>query len=67
VPVLGDLPLVGKLFRSESSKSRKTNLVIFVTPRIIDPAGNPAHSDDEMPFAQTAFPSQTQVEPGPGQ
>lgn len=58
VPILGDLPLVGRLFRSESKNTAKKNLVIFVTPTIIDPAGNRLHSDDEMPFAQTTFPSQ---------
>jgi len=51
VPFLGDLPWVGKLFTSESSQSQKKNLVIFVTPTIIDPAGNRAHLDDQMPFA----------------
>ncbi|KAF0177216.1 MAG: Type II and III secretion system protein [Limisphaerales bacterium] len=51
VPVLGDLPLVGRLFRSETKTNRKKNLVIFVTPTIIDPAGNRVHTDDEMPFA----------------
>jgi len=58
VPVLGDLPLLGRFFRSESDAKQKKNLLIFVTPRIIDPAGNPVHSDDEMPFAQTAIPPQ---------
>jgi general secretion pathway protein D len=58
VPVLGDLPLVGRLFRSESSVSAKKNLVIFVTPTIIDPAGNRVHTDDELPFAQSGPPSQ---------
>jgi general secretion pathway protein D len=58
VPVLGDLPLVGKLFRSESSQTRKKNLMIFVTPTIIDPSGNRAHSDDELPFTQSAIPPQ---------
>jgi type II secretory pathway component GspD/PulD (secretin) len=58
VPLLGDLPLVGRLFRSESSASSKKNLMIFVTPTIIDPAGNRYHSDDEMPFAQNAIPVQ---------
>lgn len=52
VPILGDLPFVGKLFRSESSVNNKKNLVIFVTPTIIDPAGNRAHAEDELPFAQ---------------
>ena len=38
VPVLGDLPLVGRLFQSESTDSEKDNALIFVTPTIIDPA-----------------------------
>jgi len=59
VPILGDLPYVGRLFRSESKNTSKRNLVIFVTPTIIDPAGNRMHSEDEMPFAQTSFPSQS--------
>jgi len=58
IPVLGDLPFVGRLFRSESSANSKRNLMIFVTPTIIDPAGNPAHSAEEMPFAQTGIPAQ---------
>ena len=58
VPVLGDLPIAGRLFRSESSSTRKKNLLIFVTPTIIDPAGNRVHSDQDLPFAQTAVPAQ---------
>jgi general secretion pathway protein D len=61
VPVLGDLPFVGRFFTSESSSASKRNLMIFVTPRIIDPAGNPLHSEDEMPFAQSAIPAQKPV------
>jgi len=63
VPVLGDLPLVGRMFRSESSSTLKKNLVIFVTPTIIDPAGNRLHTEEEMPFAQTAIPPQPPVAP----
>jgi type II secretory pathway component GspD/PulD (secretin) len=58
VPVLGDLPMFGRLFRSEASSSQKKNLVIFVTPTIIDPAGNRVHSEEELPFAQNAIPPQ---------
>jgi general secretion pathway protein D len=58
IPVLGDLPLLGRLFRSESSSTTKKNLIIFVTPTIIDPSGNRMHSEDEMPFAQNAIPTQ---------
>jgi len=60
VPILGDIPLIGRLFRSEASQTQKKNLVIFVTPTIIDAAGNRFHSEDEMPFGQPAFPSQPQ-------
>jgi general secretion pathway protein D len=61
VPVLGDLPLVGRLFQSQTKISVKKNLMIFVTATIVDPAGNRVHSDDELPFAQTSIPPQ---EPG---
>jgi type II secretory pathway component GspD/PulD (secretin) len=63
VPFLGDLPGVGKLFQSQSKVSVKKNLMIFVTATIIDPAGNRVHSDDELPFTQTAVPAQP---PGAG-
>ena len=58
VPILGDLPFVGRLFRSESNESNKKNLLVFVTPTIIDPAGNRLHTDDEMPFARNSIPPQ---------
>lgn len=65
IPMLGDLPLVGRLFRSESSSTSKKNLMIFVTPTIIDPAGNRSHSEEEMPFAQNSIPSQSRTLPSP--
>lgn len=36
IPVLGDIPWVGAAFRSEANDFNKTELVIFLTPRIID-------------------------------
>ncbi|MFT4978656.1 MAG: type II secretory pathway component GspD/PulD (secretin) [Myxococcota bacterium] len=36
VPILGDLPLLGKLFRGTRTQTRKTNLLIFLTPHVID-------------------------------
>lgn len=63
VPLFGDLPFVGRLFRSESSVTKKKNLMIFVTPTIIDPAGNRVHTDEDMPFAANAFPTQRTVTP----
>src|SRR5690606_7514775 len=35
IPVLGDIPILGWLFRSASSVSEKTNLFMFITPQII--------------------------------
>jgi general secretion pathway protein D len=63
VPVIGDIPILGRLFQSQSKSSVKKNLMIFVTPTIVDPAGNRVHSDDELPFAQSAIPPQP---PGAG-
>jgi general secretion pathway protein D len=59
VPVLGDLPFLGRLFRSESNQTQKKNLIIFVTPTIIDPAGNRKHTDEELAFAQQSIPAQS--------
>jgi general secretion pathway protein D len=58
VPMLGDLPLVGRLFQSQSKTTKKNNLMIFVTATIVDPAGNRVHSDDELPFLQNTIPPQ---------
>ncbi|MGI5817858.1 MAG: type II secretion system protein GspD [Armatimonadota bacterium] len=37
IPILSDIPLIGGLFRSGSKRSTETELVFFLTPRIIDP------------------------------
>ncbi len=35
VPLLGDIPYLGKLFRSDSSTTEKTNLMVFIRPTIL--------------------------------
>ena len=47
VPVLGDVPLVGRLFRSKVDQNIKRNLIIFVTARLIDPSGQPILNTEE--------------------
>ena len=37
-PILGDIPLIGQFFRSSAGDRRKNELVILVTPRIVDDA-----------------------------
>lgn len=51
IPLLGDIPLIGRLFRSEGEHSQKKNLMIFVTARLVDPAGKPIHSKDDLTTA----------------
>jgi len=62
VPFLGDLPLFGRLFQSQSKSSIKKNLMVFVTATIVDPAGNRVHTDDQLPFNPVTIPPQPSVE-----
>lgn len=39
VPVLGSIPLVGRLFRNEGERAVKRNLMIFVTAKKVEPSG----------------------------
>jgi len=41
VPILGDIPLLGRLFRSKAEQAIKKNMLIFVTVRILRPDGEP--------------------------
>ena len=44
VPILGDIPLLGRAFRSKGESSQKRNLIIFVTARLVSPGGSPTKS-----------------------
>ncbi len=48
VPILGDIPLLGRLFRSRGKQSEKRNLLIFVTAHLVDPSGQPVR-DQPLP------------------
>ncbi|RZV59160.1 MAG: type II secretion system protein GspD [Pseudomonadales bacterium] len=39
VPLLGDIPLLGRLFRGSSETTRKQNLMVFIKPTILDESG----------------------------
>jgi general secretion pathway protein D len=48
-PLLGDLPLVGRLFRSNVDQHVKRNLIIFVTARKVTPLGQaPEEQEEEL-------------------
>src|SRR5436309_4447616 len=46
-PIIGDIPLIGRLFRTNAEQHIKRNLVIFVTAHLVTPSGNPLNSTDE--------------------
>jgi general secretion pathway protein D len=52
IPFLGDIPLLGRLFRSNGEFSQKKNLLIFVTARLVGPDGKPINRGDGMPGAE---------------
>jgi general secretion pathway protein D len=56
VPIIGDIPLVGRAFRSNVEQHTKKNLVIFVTARIITPAGLPLNEEEEEGLLPPALP-----------
>ncbi|HWA87454.1 MAG TPA: type II secretory pathway, component PulD [Opitutus sp.] len=41
VPLLGDIPLLGRAFRSKGESAQKRNLLIFVTANLVSPGGSP--------------------------
>ncbi len=63
VPGLGDLPLVGNLFKSESRGRKKSNLMVFLRPIVMrDAAASDALSMDRYEYMRT---NQQQAQPIP--
>ncbi|MEY3480987.1 MAG: hypothetical protein RIQ71_1762 [Verrucomicrobiota bacterium] len=48
VPILGDVPLAGVLFRSEVEQKIKRNLIIFTTARLMDAAGQLLRPEEDF-------------------
>jgi general secretion pathway protein D len=46
VPILGDIPIIGRLFQSKAENRIKSNLIIFVTAEIIDASGRRLRGQD---------------------
>ncbi len=46
-PIIGDLPLVGRLFRTNVDQHIKRNLVIFVTAHLVNPGGQLVNATEE--------------------
>lgn len=65
VPILGDIPILGRLFQSKAEDHFKRNLMIFVTAKLIDPSGEPIRKPAPTPVAPTA-PPPVSMDGGPG-
>ncbi|MCE5263769.1 MAG: hypothetical protein LLG97_09575, partial [Deltaproteobacteria bacterium] len=47
VPGLGDIPLLGWLFKTKSTSGTRTNLFVFITPKIVQTPGDASKIKDE--------------------
>ena len=63
IPFFGDIPLVGRLFRSKGESSQKRNLLIFVTANLVSPGGSPKKQNLKSTPANSLFQNPTIVTP----
>jgi len=45
IPILGDIPFIGRFFQSKGTNATKRNLLVFVTCRLVKPDGTPLNPD----------------------
>jgi type II secretory pathway component GspD/PulD (secretin) len=60
VPVLGDIPVFGYLFRSDTKSRQKSNLIVFLTPTIVQ---DEDFQPTQTSFLKTPVPAKDSVEP----
>jgi len=63
VPILGNIPGIGRLFRSEGETRQKRNLLIFVTANLVSPGGSPARQNYRNVNANSLFQNPTIMTP----
>jgi type IV pilus assembly protein PilQ len=54
VPLLGDLPFLGRLFRNDSTQKQKTNIIFFITATIINEETKDVIMQKDMEFTKNA-------------
>lgn len=64
VPVLGDIPFIGRAFRSKGESTSKRNLLIFVTANLVSPGGSPKKQQLKSVAPASIFQNPTIVTPG---
>ena len=65
IPFLGDIPFVGRLFRSRSEWSNKRNLLIFVSARLVDPNGRQIIQNQDSDTTAAASDKDVKATPAP--
>jgi general secretion pathway protein D len=55
IPVLGNIPLIGRLFQSSAESYQKRNLLIFVSANIVSPGGSPVRENIQSITPQSIF------------
>ncbi len=65
IPFLGDIPILGKLFQSQSKTKNDTELIVLVTPEIVTPtaAGTPP---PELKYPDQFLPPNSNIPDAPG-
>jgi general secretion pathway protein D len=63
VPILGDIPFLGRAFRSKGETSSKRNLLIFVTANLVTPGGSPKKQQLKYTQPASIFQNPTVVTP----
>lgn len=56
IPILGDIPFIGRLFQSKYTKSQKINLMVFLTCRIVKPDGSVRYPENTLDDGIPDFP-----------
>jgi general secretion pathway protein D len=64
VPILGDIPYLGRAFRSEGESSQKRNLLVFVTANLVSPGGSLKKQTLKGVAPSSLFQNPTVVTPG---
>ena len=67
VPILGDIPIAGRLFRTSADQHVKRNLIMFVTANLLDPAGQPlikSEAEDQVVAVPDVKAIQSEAIPG---
>ena len=54
IPLLGDIPIFGRMFQGKTEQAVKKNTLIFVTPRILDVSGQPLNPTAGSPTTASA-------------